>query len=83
MGAQSDISISDKYQHKKTYPNGKPSIYLSNKDPLTTRKGRMYRDWLKGNCTFVYINTPICNIAREQLEKDAVEQGLDALSNET
>jgi len=81
MGAQSDISVTDKYHHKKTYANGKPAIYLSNKDPLTTRKGRESRDWLLGNCTIVYITSPICNIAREALESEAIDKALDALTS--
>ena len=80
MGAQADISVTDKYHHKKMYHNSKPAIYLSNTDPLTTRRGRENRDWLKGNCTIVYVTTPICNIAREALEREAIEEALNSLA---
>ena len=73
MGAQSDVSVTDKYHKKRTIRNGKPAIYLSNKDPLTTRRGREDHPWLHANCIFVYINSPICNIARESLELQAFE----------
>lgn len=73
LGAQHDISVTDKYHKKKTYKNGKPAIYLSNNDPLSTKHGRDARDWLKANCIFVYVTTPLCNIAREALERDQLE----------
>lgn len=76
LGAQHDITVTDKYHKKKTIKNGKPAIYLSNKDPLTTRHGREDRDWLKANCIFVYVTTPICNIAREALERDQLEDAM-------
>ena len=73
MGCQSDIDVTDKYHKKKRLKNGKPCIYLSNQDPLTTRLGREHREWLVGNCIFVYIDKPLCNIARERLEEEALE----------
>lgn len=76
LGGQHDITVTDKYHKKKTIKNGKPAIYLSNHDPLTTRRGRENRPWLLSNCIFVYIDKPICNIARETLEYDALEDAL-------
>lgn len=81
MGAQTDISVTDKYHHKKTYANGKPAIYLSNKDPLMTRKGRENRDWILGNCTIVYVTTPICNLAREAFERQQIDDAIESLMN--
>jgi len=76
MGGQFDITVTDKYHKKKTVENGKPCVYLSNHDPLTTRRGREHRDWLVANCVFAYVDKPICNIARERLEAEAVENAL-------
>jgi hypothetical protein len=80
LGAQKDIDITDKYHHKKRFHNGKPAIYISNTDPLTTRRGREHRDWLKANCTFVYVTTPLCNFAREALETEAIDDALQHLA---
>ncbi len=76
MGGQYDITVTDKYHKKKTIKNGKPCIYLSNFDPLTTRRGREHRDWLVANCIFVRITQPICNVARQALASDAIEDAL-------
>jgi len=79
MGAQSDITVTDKYHKKRTVKNGKPAVYLSNFDPLTTRRGRENRDWLVANCTFVHITKPICNIARKALEDEIIDDALECL----
>jgi hypothetical protein len=72
LGCQSDVNVTDKYHKKAQIKNGKPCIYLHNIDPLQTRTGQKYSDWLRANCTFVYINTPICNLARLSLEEDII-----------
>jgi hypothetical protein len=70
LGAQHDIIVTDKYKKKRMLSNGKPCIYISNTDPLTTRKGKEHREWLLANCIFVHIEKPICNIARINLEQE-------------
>lgn len=74
LGAQFDCIVSDKYKKKRKIRNGKPCIYISNNDPLKTKKGKEDRDWLLANCIFVYIDKPICNYARINLEREAHEQ---------
>lgn len=74
LGAQHDIIVTDKYKKKRELKNGKPCIYISNNDPLLTKKGKEHRDWLIANCIFVHINKPICNIARISLEREKQEK---------
>lgn len=80
LGAQYDIIVTDKYKKKRMLVNGKPCIYISNSDPLLTKKGKEHRDWLMANCIFVHVDKPICNIARINLEEDARQRGEEELA---
>ncbi|GKV53791.1 hypothetical protein SLEP1_g60305, partial [Rubroshorea leprosula] len=70
LGCQSDVNVADKYHKKTQIKNGKPCIYLHNIDPLETKTGQKFAEWLTANCTFVYVSSPICNFARLALEQD-------------
>jgi hypothetical protein len=74
LGAQHELTVADKYKKKRKIQNGKPCIYISNSDPLKTRKGKDDRDWLLANCIFVYVDTPLCNIARVNLQREKEEK---------
>ena len=79
LGAQHDLTVADKYKKKRHIQNGKPCIYISNNDPLKTKKGKEDRDWLLANCIFVYVDKPLCNIARINLEREGQEREDDEL----
>lgn len=76
LGCQHDITVTDKYHKKRPLKNGKPCIYLHNSDPLDSPIGRRNRKWLLGNCIFVYLTSPICNIARERLDEELLQDAL-------
>lgn len=57
LGHQQQFYATDKYKGKKLIHWGKPSIWLSNKDPRE-EQGADY-DWLNANCIFVYVDEPI------------------------
>jgi hypothetical protein len=80
LGAQHDLTVADKYKKKRHIKNGKPCIYISNNDPLKTRKGKDDKDWLLANCIFVYVDKPLCNIARVNLEAEAQQKEDDELA---
>ena len=51
FGAQREFDITDKYMKKRTVHWGKPCIWLSNRDPLTTTVHD--HAWIRGN-TVIY-----------------------------
>lgn len=53
LGAQRQFTITDKYAKKRTVLWGKPTIILSNQEP-------MFPDpvWIHANCVSVFVNTP-------------------------
>lgn len=57
MGGQYEFTVTDKYRKKQHIKFGKYTIYCSNTDPRED-KG-VDRDWLEGNCIFVYIDKPV------------------------
>lgn len=60
LGGQHEFTTSDKYRAKKKVIWGKPSIFLSNKNPLEAKGlDDNDRDWIRGNCDIVEISAPI------------------------
>lgn len=73
LGAQAWVTVKCLYKEPKAVPWGKPTIWLSNKDPRedmyetnrfgekTFHKGFGQEDidWLEKNCIFVEVNEPI------------------------
>lgn len=57
LGAQSQFYATDKYKGKKLIDWGKPSIYISNTNPLADKGADV--DWLMGNCDIVHVDSPI------------------------
>lgn len=57
LGCQSQFYATDKYRGKKLITWGKPSIYVSNNNPLFD-KG-VDTDWMEANCIFVYVDSPL------------------------
>lgn len=57
LGAQSEFWATDKYKGKRLVKWGKPSIYISNENPLTN-EGVDY-DWMIGNCDFVEVTSSL------------------------
>nr|QBX89245.1 replication associated protein [Apis mellifera genomovirus 1] len=53
LGAQSQFYATDKYKGKRLIDWGKPSIYISNNNPLEDEG--VDHDWMLGNCDFVEI----------------------------
>lgn len=59
LGGQHQFNCSDKYTKKRVIKWGKPSIYISNDDPLLTLRSDVNTDWIQNNCVIVYIGTQI------------------------
>lgn len=57
LGAQKQFYATDKYKGKQLINWGKPSIYLSNTNPLEDKGAD--EDWIRGNCEIVYLCSPI------------------------
>nr|QJB18714.1 MAG: replication-associated protein [Genomoviridae sp.] len=57
LGAQKQFYATDKYRGKKLIDWGKPSIYISNTNPLADKNADV--DWLMGNCDIVHVDAPI------------------------
>lgn len=57
LGGQHSFYVTDKYKGKQFIQWGRPSIWLSNTDPRAALKADI--EWLEGNCTIVYVDTPI------------------------
>ncbi|AXB22610.1 replication associated protein [Lynx canadensis faeces associated genomovirus CL1 148] len=58
LGCQAYVTVTKKYKEPKLMKWGRPSIWLSNKDPRT-EMDPSDANWLEANCTFIEINTPI------------------------
>lgn len=60
LGHQQQFYVTDKYKGKKLIKWGRPSIWLSNKNPLD-EFGLEAEDveWLRDNCVIVFVDTPI------------------------
>ena len=54
LGAQKQFYATDKYKGKRLVHWGKPSIYLSNTNPLCDEGVDV--DWLMGNCIIVALD---------------------------
>ena len=65
FGAQREFDITDKYMKKRTVYWGKPCIWLSNRDPMTTENHD--REWIRGN-------TVIFNLTHQLY--DEIEEGM-------
>lgn len=60
LGAQKQFTVTDKYKGKKIIEWGRPSIWLSNDNPLDEYGLRDTEvEWLKGNCVIIHLTTPI------------------------
>lgn len=57
LGAQHEFWATDKYKGKKLIKWGRPSIYISNDNPMTN-EGADY-DWIVGNCDIVEITSSL------------------------
>ena len=57
LGCQMQFYATDKYRHKKLIRWGRPSIYISNTNPLADQGVDV--DWLMGNCDIVCIDSAI------------------------
>ena len=57
LGGQKEFTSTDKYRKKQNIKFGKFSVYCSNTDPRDEKGAD--RDWLEGNCKFVYVDKPI------------------------
>lgn len=57
LGAQSQFWATDKYKGKKLIHWGRPSIYISNGNPLCDEG--VDHDWILGNCDLVEITTSL------------------------
>lgn len=57
LGGQKEFTVTDKYRKKQHINFGKFCVYCSNTDPRED-KG-VDREWLEGNCIFVYIDKPV------------------------
>lgn len=53
LGCQASFYATDKYKGKKLIKWGRPSIYISNQNPLLDEG--VDHDWLIGNCDFIEI----------------------------
>lgn len=60
LGHQKEFYVTDKYKGKKKVYWGKPSIWLSNENPLD-EFGLKDTDieWLRGNCDIIYVDEPL------------------------
>lgn len=58
LGCQATVSVKRLYREPKHVTWGKPSIWLSNKDP---REGMDAEDvqWMEGNCHFILVSDSI------------------------
>jgi hypothetical protein len=57
IGAQPQITITDKYHKRRTIRWGRPCIVLLNVDPFLDK--RVDRDWVMGNALVLHIETVI------------------------
>ena len=64
LGAQKQFYATDKYKGKKLVDWGRPSIYLSNQNPLCDEG--VDHDWLLANCLFVELTDSIISHANIQ-----------------
>lgn len=61
LGSQQQFFATDKYRGKRLIEWGRPSIYISNDNPLMDPD--CDTDWLEGNCIVVHIDTPLISHA--------------------
>lgn len=60
LGSQMEFTVSDKYKKKKRLDwLGRPTIWISNDNP---ENANVDQEWLKGNCTIVYIDKVITSV---------------------
>nr|QXN75481.1 MAG: replication associated protein [Genomoviridae sp.]QXN75483.1 MAG: replication associated protein [Genomoviridae sp.]QXN75485.1 MAG: replication associated protein [Genomoviridae sp.] len=64
LGAQKQFYATDKYKGKKMIDWGRPSIYLSNQNPLCDEG--VDHDWLLANCVFVELTESIISHANTE-----------------
>lgn len=56
MGCQQEFTVTDKYMKKVTIRNWSiPSIFLFNTEAFNSLNGVLDMDWVRGNCTIIYI----------------------------
>ena len=58
LGCQMQFQVKILYKDPQLIAWGKPCIWLSNTDPAAELSSGDY-EWLCGNCTIVYLDTPI------------------------
>lgn len=63
LGCQNQFTVTDKYRKKTTIIWNKPTIFISNKHPLSQKANRTEHDWIIGNCIIVEITSNICTVA--------------------
>ncbi|AFS65316.1 spliced replication-associated protein [Dragonfly associated gemykibivirus 1] len=63
LGAQKQFYATDKYRGKQLVNWGRPSIYISNTNPLADKGADV--DWLMGNCVIVHVDRPIFRASTE------------------
>mgnify|MGYP006959790248 FL=1 len=69
LGHQRQFYVTDKYKGKKLVRWGKPSIWLSNNNPLEEfgLKGEDV-EWLQDNCTVIHVTEAIVRASRASPE---------------
>lgn len=64
LGGQMQFTLKQLYKEPALFTWGKPSIWLSNTDPRD-QMGIEDIQWLEGNCTIVYVSSPIFHASTE------------------
>jgi len=63
LGGQNQFVVTDKYRKKQTVLWNKPTIFISNEHPLSTKANRVDHQWIIGNCVVVHVNSIVCSVA--------------------
>jgi hypothetical protein len=63
LGGQNEFTTTDKYRHKENIIWGKPTIYISNRNPFEIEdERRIDLEWLKGNSVCVEIVSQVAKV---------------------
>lgn len=69
LGGQKEFYVTDKYKGKKKVMWGKPSIWLSNDNPLDEFGLRDTEvEWLRGNCDIIRLDESIVHASSMLIE---------------